>query len=465
MAQAKWFRRLRGAAFATLAAGTLLAANAGVGAAGPAPAHGAVNYGVTRQVIVGFGASGAFGMAQAIENLPTIEQQRVLNWLFSTRWGAGLTVVRNLVNDGLDGQTIEPSPNQWNWNLLPDDQIWLMQQAEQFGVHTFISSAWSPPAWMKANASVTGGPNDTKNYLLPKYYHAYAVYLAQYVLGYWKHFHLRIYAISPQNEPNEDVTYASCVWTPQQLDTFMRNDMIPVFRQMHVPAKIILGEQAWWGDQYALPTLQDPKAAPYIPIVAAHGYGNLPIVPFPLALNQGKQIWMTEDSLFNAEDPSIQNGIYWADTINQYLSVADVSEWNFWWLVTNSGAADGLVNLSATGQAIANKRLFTLGNFSRFIRPGFHRVVTSTNPGPGLQFSAYRNPKGNEAVVVVINANQKARTMDVTLSHFPTLTGTVTPWITSAQYNLHQEAALKMTGGAFSATLPGESVTTFIVRP
>jgi glucuronoarabinoxylan endo-1,4-beta-xylanase len=281
---------MRAGVFAALSAGTLLAANAAVGAAAPPTARGAVNFAVARQEIVGFGASGAFGMAQTIENLPTIEQQRVLGLLFSTKTGIGLTIVRNLVNDGQDGQTIEPAPNQWNWNLLPDDQIWLMQQAEQYGVHTFISSAWSPPAWMKANSSVVGGPNETNNYLLPKYYHAYAVYLAEYVLGYWKHFHVHIYAISPQNEPNEDVTYASCVWTPQQLDTFMRNDMIPVFRKMHVPAQIILGEQSFWGDQYALPTLQDPKAAPYIHIVAAHGYGGT-IAPLTAALNQGKQVW------------------------------------------------------------------------------------------------------------------------------------------------------------------------------
>ena len=425
-------------------------------------AEAVVHWNFLRQEIAGFGASGAFGQAANIEVLTPKVQDQILSLLFSTKDGAGLSIVRNLINDGIDGQTIEPSSGQWDWYFMPDDQVWLMQQAQRYGVKTFMSTAWSPPAWMKANDLVQGHPGDKLNYLLPKYYHAYAEYLAHYVNGYWTHFHLRISVVSIQNEPDQNVTYASCIWTPQQLDTFIRNDLIPVFKENHVQTKLMMPEQSFWGEQYALATLNDPVASKAVSIVAAHGYGGT-IAPLPVAEKEHKQIWETEVSTFGPNDPSITDGIKWAMTMNQYLTVANVNAWNYWWLVNNGSDNEGLINVIPNSLDFSvNKRLYTMGNFSRFIRPGFYRIDATAEPTPGVYMSAYKNLKTGQFVVVMINDNHHPQNVSVQMAQLPSPIGSVTPYVTSATQNLQAQKVLAFKHGTFNATLTPFSVTSFV---
>lgn len=429
----------------------------------PASAQGSatVQTAALRQPIAGFGASGAFGMAGQIRQLPPKLRTRVLNLLFSPTVGAGLSVVRSLVNDGVDGQTIEPAPGQWDWNITPDDQIWLMHQAERYGVKTFMATPWSAPAWMKANDSVTGGPGDTANHLLPKDYHAYAVYLANVVRGYATHFHIHFSVISVQNEPNMNVTYASMVWTPQEMATFIARDLAPVFRAKHVQAQVMMPEQSFWGEQYALPTLENAKAASAVAIVAAHDYGPQPIVPLTVAEREHKRVWMTETSTFDKDNPSIANGLTWAVTIDQFLVDAHVNEWNYWWLATTSSDNEGLINLTPSG-IVVNKRLFTLGNFSRFVRPGYRRISATKTPAPGIDLAAFKNPKTGRLVIVLINDTGVSATIPVRLDPAPVKLTRMTPYVTSATKNLALGAPIPVRNGSFAAKLPAQSVTTYV---
>lgn len=425
-----------------------------------------VQWNALQQPIAGFGASGAFGQAANLMFMPPQTQSKILSLLFSTTDGAGLSIVRNLINDGVDGQTIEPTPGHWDFDLAQDDQIWLMKQAQKYGVQMFMSTPWSPPAWMKANDSVVGGPGETNNVLLPKYYHAYAEYLAQYVNGYWSHFHLRISVLSLQNEPDEDVTYASCIWTPEQFHTFIKQDLIPVFAQNHVHTEIMMPEQSFWGEQYALPTLEDKTTEKAVQIVAAHGYGGA-ITPLPVAQSLHKEVWETEDSTFTPNDPSITDGLTWAMTINQYLTVANVSAFNYWWLVNNGVDNEGLININTFNDSYTvNKRLYTLGNFSRFVRPGFYRISTSTESLPaGIALSAYRDVATGRFALVVINDTALRTPLTAHFTAGFKASGKVTtvlPYTTSATQNLQMGRSIAMTGGALQATLPPYSVTTFV---
>ncbi len=431
-----------------------------------AQVNASISWNVKKQVIVGFGASGAFGQAALLESFAPPTRTKILNLLFSPKQGIGLTVVRSLVNDGSgaegNGQTIEPSPGTWNWSILPDSQIWLMRQAAKYGVKTLMATPWSPPAWMKANNALAGGTGQTNNTLLPQYYHAYAVYLANYVNGYFSHFHVRITDISVQNEPDQNQTYDSAIWTPAEFNTFIKNDLGPVFAQKRVKAKIIMPEQSFWGEQYALPTLRDKAASKYVSIVAAHGYGGT-IAPLSVAQKEGKQIWETEYSTFTPEDPSMTNGISVAQTVNQYLTVADVSVWNYWWLVNGqTNDNEGLINLMGTSGYVANKRLYTLGNFSRFIRPGYVRVGSSVHPAPGISMSAYKDTKTGQFAVVVINANHAPRTY--ALAGLPQGVRVATPFVTSASQNLAKGPGRVVTSGRLWAKLSPMSVTTFVGR-
>jgi O-glycosyl hydrolase len=70
-----------------------------------------INWNDVHQTIDGFGASGAFGQANYLKNMSDPAKSTILDALFSQTTGAGLSIVRNIVNDGRSGTTIEPSLN------------------------------------------------------------------------------------------------------------------------------------------------------------------------------------------------------------------------------------------------------------------------------------------------------------------------------------------------------------------
>ena len=72
------------------------------------------------------------------------------------------------------------------------------------------------PATMKSNNSLIDG------FLNPSDYAAYATYLNDFA-RYMADSGAPLYAMSVQNEPDIDVTYESCDWTPAQMLDFCQN--------------------------------------------------------------------------------------------------------------------------------------------------------------------------------------------------------------------------------------------------
>ena len=106
------------------------------------------------------------------------------------------------------------------------------------------------------------------------------------------------------------------------------------------------------------------------------------------------------------------------------------------------------------------KRHYTLGNFSKFIRPNYNRVdVTGTIPS-GVQLSAYKGSDGT-VVVVAINSGTSTVSVPITISG-GTAPASITPWLTDASNNLVSKTAVTVSGGSFTASLGGPSVTTFV---
>lgn len=72
---------------------------------------------------------------------------------------------------------------------------------------TFWGSPWTPPPWMKTNASHDGGAFN------PAFYEAYARYFVRWVEAY-QALGIPIDHVQPQNEPGWSQAYPSCAWGP-----------------------------------------------------------------------------------------------------------------------------------------------------------------------------------------------------------------------------------------------------------
>jgi glucuronoarabinoxylan endo-1,4-beta-xylanase len=104
-----------------------------------------------------------------------------------------------------------------------------------------------------------------------------------------------------------------------------------------------------------------------------------------------------------------------------------------------------------------------MGNYSRFIRPGYMRVSTSGTVPSGVMLTAYKNPADGTVVVVAINNNTSSTPLSLYISGV--VPCTITPWVTSATDDLAAKTPITVSNARFSATLDAQSVTTFVGKP
>lgn len=423
----------------------------------------------TRQEIDGFGVCMAFHQAEQLWKFPAREE--ILAALFD---GAGVSVIRNIVGDGgvwgneLDGPTptIEPEEGVWSWEG-DEAQRWFTEEGKKRGCTRVFASVWSPPAWMKTNACVHNGGK-----LRRDCYPAFAEYLARYVSEYRDRFGIELYAISPANEPTTLTQYSSCLWDGEDFRDFLKTAFLPVFRREGLDVKLMIPETERFGaefEKYYAPSLDDPEVCERVDIVAEHGYGDSQAEPLRKAREKNKPVWLTEICDINVlpkgeQGPGIQNGVAWACNIHRYLTEAEVSCYCFFWGASIYHDGDGcLIGMNLeTGTPVYNKRLYTFGNFSRFIRPGYHRVeIDSGSDSPSLLLSAYLSPDESQAVIVGINKGDMSQQVDVALAGIQRRH--VEAYRTSETENLVHLESFETDRGCLRTVVPPMSVTTWTV--
>lgn len=423
------------------------------------------------QQIDGFGFSGAFHEARALQEFPDNDRAFLLDLLFSPTRGMGFSILRNIVGDGekvenTSGTTasIEPQPGVWNW-AGDEDQIWLMNEAKKRGCTRFLSSVWSPPAWMKTNHKTEDGGS-----LKSDKYQAFAEYLAEYVAGYKSHHGIDIYAISPTNEPNFTAKWSSCRWTGEQLTKFIRENLVPALAAKGVAPEIIVDEHAHWSDEYINVILADKTCSEAIHIVAAHAYADTtsPFMPydtrignFNTALKQQKRIWQTEVSAGDKNIVTIDDGVYWAGLVHRHLNWNQVSGWLWWWGVGPEDSRGALIGLDTKAKSYQlSKRLFTIGQYARFIRPGAHRVNATENPVGNVRFSAFLGPTGKELTCVAVNDDSKDQQFVIEVGGIPI---TKCLQVRTSHTEVHKVLGkTPVTNGQIPVQVPAMSVTTYI---
>lgn len=105
-------------------------------------------------------------------------------------------------------------------------------------------------------------------------------------------------------------------------------------------------------------------------------------------------------------------------------------------------------------------RLWAVGNFARFIRPGWVRVDATASPSTGVLVSAYRDKSAANFAVVVINKNDSEQPFSLVLEGAKG--SSVIPYRTSATEKLDKLPEIKLEDGKLNVKLPPASVTTFV---
>ena len=108
---------------------------------------------------------------------------------------------------------------------------------------------------------------------------------------------------------------------------------------------------------------------------------------------------------------------------------------------------------------IPSKRMFALGQFSRFIRPNYYRIG-ATNDNAGIMISAYKDSVSTAFAIVAINTNASTDVSE-TFQFTNFTAASVTPWMTTSNLSLESQAPVPVAGASFAYTLPAMSVVTF----
>ena len=147
--------------------------------------------------------------------------------------------------------------------------------------------------------------------------------------------------------------------------------------------------------------------------------------------------------------------LFFGRRLSNRMVVANANAWHYWRLVSQDPHDnEGLTNPAGT----VAKRLYMLGNYSKFVRPGFHRIEATHIPQSGVLVSAYKDPSTGTLVVVAINQNTKEVSQRFSL--WGTKASKATPWITSetstwsSSPRSHSTAVPLLTACLLQASLP-----------
>jgi hypothetical protein len=180
------------------------------------------------------------------------------------------------------------------------------------------------------------------------------------------------------------------------------------------------------------------------------------------------KLWMSEVCILeHRRDLGMSMALDVAKLIHSDLVLSSASAWHWWLAVSSGDYKDGLIytdwrHPGDEASIIESKSLWALGNFSRFIRPGFVRIELTGDHHSfdGLLGSAYMDPKNGKLVLVYINVtNQPQHVIWVFKNGSAKTPHRFTPWVTKGDENLKANPVVNQDEGI---ELPPRSVVTLI---
>ena len=392
-----------------------------------------VNEATKYQQMDGFGASLTDSAAWVVANKLTASQQSSL-WqsLFSPTNGIGISFLRQPMgatdfsvsgnysyDDVAPGQT---DPNLASFSIAHDNAYIapLLRQALQVNPALKVTAVpWSPPAWMKASATMNGGGMNTA------YFPSLAQYFVKFIQAYQQQG-IPIYAVMAQNEPlNSTQNYPSESLAAADEATFIGTHLGPALNSAGLGNVKIFGyDHNWDNTSYAETLLADTTASSYISGSAFHCYGgDVSAQATVKNAYPGKDIWFTEcsgttntqfagDLAWNADHLLIGATRNWARSI---------SLWNLA-LDQNSGPQNGgctncrgvvTIDSSTSPATITNNvEYYALAHLAKFVMPGAYRIDSNSFGSGNIEDVAFQNSDGS-IVLFVLNGESVNATFTV----------------------------------------------------
>ena len=225
-------------------------------------------------------------------------------------------------------------------------------------------------------------------------------------------------------------------------------------------------------------------------LIGGHSYWTNTPVPYMREVRmqireacrqKGIKFWQTETCIMGNDeeigggggyDFSMKTALYVARIIHHDLVYANAESWS-WWRAAGGDYRDGLLRIYSrdgwqNGWAVDSKLLWSLGNYSRFIRPGAQRYDISATDADGKQVeegyndprgvmcSAYRNVDG-KWVMVAINYSEDVKPITLQVAGMSRM-----EWEMYRTSDVSSESLAPVGKCMEKAVLAPRSITTFV---
>lgn len=375
------------------------------------------------QTIVGIGGALTDASAETFAKLPQAQQQELLRAYYSPTQGIGYTLARTNINScdfSSDTYTYvqDGDAELKTFSIQHDEKykIPFIRQATAAagGKLPLYVSPWSPPAWMKDNNSMLKGGK-----LKPEYRQAWANYYVKFIQAYEK-MGMPVWGLTVQNEPMAKQTWESCIYTAEEERDFVKGFLGPTLRKSGLGDKKLIG----WDHnrdlafQRASTLFDDPEASQYYWGLGFHWYETW--------TGSGMQF----DNIRRVHETYPSKNLVFTEGCVEKFDLGNVGDWKLgerygyslihdfnagtvaWtdWnvLLDETGGPNHVGNFcyapiiadTKAGKLIYTNIYYYLGHFAKFVRPGAQRIATASSRDV-LQTTAFRNPDGSVAVVVM----------------------------------------------------------------
>ena len=379
------------------------------------------------QTILGFGGAFTQSSGHNFVKLNDEKRQSFLNDYFSEN---GLNYNMGRLPIG----SCDFSPEEYSYSYKEDLSDFSIKKDEEYifpilnearkirADLKFVSSPWSPPAFMKDNRKLVHGGK-----LLENHQEIYASYFVKYIQEYKKNG-INIDYVTVQNEPNAKQLWESCLYTSKEERDFVVNYLYPIFKENNVNTGILIWDHN--KDKIykrAKEELSTKEALEAISGIAYHYYTGDHFESLELVREKfpSKLLVHTEGctgySHFREED-EVKNGeIYGHDILGDLNAGTNAYiDWNL--LLDNKGGPNHKWNYcnspimlnKADDDYIRNLTYYYIGHFSKFIKRGAKRIGFSRYT-EDIEVTAFKNPD-NTIAIVLLNRNDFNREYNICIN-------------------------------------------------
>ncbi|EHQ25920.1 glycoside hydrolase [Mucilaginibacter paludis] len=398
----------------------------------------------------------------------------------------------------------------YDWNKQTGYQFFL-KKAHQYGVNTLIAFSNSPPVQFTKNGLGYKTERDFKANLKEDSYQHYARFLANVM----KHFDkqgIHFQYISPVNEPQWDWSN-KYMHGSQEGSPWKNEDIYKITRLLnneldnaHLGSEILLTEAGmltylYGGKTGASHQIQDffnakshlyLGALSHVPkIIGGHSYytesndSSLVATRKNLADTADKyhvKYWQSEYSMLadgykegaQGKVSAMDCALFLAKIIHTDLSVGNATAWQFWNAYEPGSAKyDTRYYLIAlkpkpdfkNGDFVITKNLWAIGSYSRFVRPGMKRIITTVsnhgNHGK-LMLTSYIDDKGG-LVIVGINYGMADAPINLAIKNPKRAYQTLSRYLTAGADGLDMKTS-GIQPYHKQITLPARSISTIVIN-